>query len=449
MEVELNAMRQTVLPEHASIKALQLRIEDLKASIREQAKESFDAYLAAVEQRYATARQHEQELKELFDEQQKLALGLNTMNTEYAMLETETRRLERLCDLLDSRIKEVKITEDTGAMNITVLEAARPAFVPIKPNRPVLLFQALIAGFVLGGSIAYLRERMDHRLHTVEEVRTTLSLPILGAIPRMLGSDALPLRGQKVLAEPMSDVAEAYRTVRTAVFFGARGDKAKTLVVTSPAPGDGKSISASNLAIAMAQAGQRVLLIDADMRKPSQHKIFELEDDLGLTSVVTGKAPFGKAVKLSSIAGLYVLPAGPIPRNPAEILTSAFFKQLIDKLRTKFDHIVIDSPPVGLVTDAGILGGLCDFTILVVRANKSTRWMSTHARNNLISVGAKILGVIANDVRSREGGEDYPSYGYGYGYYSNGRGMVAARSVRSLEGNGEAAQESFAPLASE
>src|SRR5690606_2751592 len=182
-------------------------------------------------------------------------------------------------------------------------------------------------------------------------------------IPHMSRRLTQVQRGQKVFLDPMSEVAEAFRTVRTAVYFGARSDKSKTLLVTSAMPGDGKSTSASNLAIAMAQAGQRTPLLDCDFRKPTQHIIFEVDASVGVSTVLAGREPLERAIQRTAVEGLDILPGGPIPLNPSEILNSQAFSDMIDELSVRYDHIVIDSPPVNAVTDARILGALCDVTV--------------------------------------------------------------------------------------
>jgi capsular exopolysaccharide synthesis family protein len=235
----------------------------------------------------------------------------------------------------------------------------------------------------------------------------------------------------------MSESAEAYRTVRTALFFGAAGADAKTILVTSPAPGDGKSTSASNLAIAMAQAGHRTLLLDADFRKPTQHRVFQLEDRVGLSSVIAGQAPLRDAIQRTNVARLQVLPCGPIPPNPAEILNGKRFAQVMDVLVRAYDRIVIDSPPVMPVTDARILAASADVTVMVLRANKSTHRLSVHAREGLISVGANILGVVVNDVPRRKSGYGYGGYG-GYGYYGTYGGKQPAGAIEQAVGSTDA-----------
>jgi len=220
-------------------------------------------------------------------------------------------------------------------------------------------------------------------------------------------------RGRKVYLDSKSSWAEAYRTIRTAVFFGAPKGEAKTILVTSPAPSDGKTTLVSNLAITMAQAGQKTLILDADFRKPMQHNVFRINHEhIGLSSVLAGATNLQTAIHSTEIGGLDILTRGPEVPNPSEILNSSSFAKLLKHLANTYDRIIIDSPPVTPVTDAQIIAAICDITLLVLRAEKSTRKISRQARDGLLSVGAHMLGVVVNDV-PRKG-----RYGY-YGSYGN------------------------------
>jgi capsular exopolysaccharide synthesis family protein len=208
------------------------------------------------------------------------------------------------------------------------------------------------------------------------------------------------------------------------VFFGAPKGEAKTILVTSPAPGDGKSTLVSNLAIAMAQAGQRTLVIDGDFRRPVQHKIFEIDEKRGLSGVLAGRHTIDDAIQPGPVKGLDVLACGPDVPNPSELLNSDAFAETLKNLSERYDRVIIDSPPVAPVADSQILGALCSVTLLVLRAEKSTRRLSQQARDALLSVGAHILGVVVNDVSPKRGHYGYYSGysrygGYGsYGYYT-------------------------------
>src|SRR5438874_4810908 len=207
-----------------------------------------------------------------------------------------------------------------------------PSGVPVKPDKAAIMFYSLIIGSILGVGLAFAREYTDQRLRSADEIKMALGLPILGVVPHITKARTPSQRGMQLYIDPMSDVAEAYRTIRTAIYFGNPHGVAKTLLITSPSPGDGKTTLASNLAIAMAQAGNRILSLDADFRKPMQHKVFELQTRTGLSSVLAGEATLEEAIQDTPIAGLSVLPCGPIPANPSEILNSQTFADVLEEL---------------------------------------------------------------------------------------------------------------------
>jgi capsular exopolysaccharide synthesis family protein len=208
--------------------------------------------------------------------------------------------------------------------------------------------------------------------------------------------------------------------VRTAVFFGVPKDEAKTILITSPAPGDGKTTVASNLAITMAQAGQKTLVVDADFRKPMQHNIFQIDSrKVGLTNLVAGAINTAEAIQPGPVENLDILCCGADVPNPSEVLNSNSFTKVLKDFSERYDRVIIDSPPVGPVADSQILSALCDVSLLVLRAEVSTRRHSQQARDSLLSVGGHILGAIVNDVPRRHGRYGYYYSGrYGnYGYY--------------------------------
>jgi capsular exopolysaccharide synthesis family protein len=378
-----------------------------------------DNFRAVINQQQVKANTKVVALQKELDMQRGLAMDLNAKAAEYQQLQQDARRAQNELDMLYSRIKELSFSEETP-LSISVLEVARPQGLPVKPRIPQTAGIALVIGLMLGLGGALLQDWMDQRLRSVEEIRAVLDLPVLGIVPIMPGKHAPSERGQEVHLRPRSTVAEAYRTVRTALYFGlADPTRCKTILVTSPSPGDGKTTMASNLAIAIAQSGRKVLLIDADTRKPMMHRIFNLGDEVGLSSVLLGQATTAEAIQKTHADGLDIMPCGPIPPNPSEILNSQTFLDTVDALCSQYDQIVIDSPPVEPVTDSRILAASCDVTLLVLRAEKSTRRLSAHARDALIGVGANLLGVIVNAVPR---GQDGYSYYSGYGYYRYGYG---------------------------
>ena len=539
-EIELKNAGYHCTEDHPAIQAIHTKIDRIKQELNEQAREFADSYIEVMRLRWITAKEREDELQASFDAQSQTARDLGIKAAEYSVLQSELKRTERLCEILDDRIKELNVTEDVGALNISILEVARPADSPSKPNKTRFMAMSLVFGLTLGGGLAVLRDMLDYRLRSAEEISAVLGIPVLGVIPTMSDKKAIALpghkvwsslrfifargykrtgatassrmaqsesltaqgndraitenvsfmeyarkvrselesmrcvqrtgkrihrpvstiafrdaaksetknivvgspnaeeskitsekpdvvkRGQKAYLEPKSIVAEAYRTVRTAVFFGVPKDEAKTILITSPAPGDGKTTVASNLAITMAQAGQKTLVVDADFRKPMQHNIFQIDSrKVGLSNLVAGAINTAEAIQPGPVENLDILCCGADVPNPSEVLNSNSFAKVLKDFSERYDRVIIDSPPVGPVADSQILSALCDVTLLVLRAEVSTRRHSQQARDSLLSVGGHILGAIVNDVPRRHGrygyyySGHYGNYGYyrHYGYY--------------------------------
>jgi capsular exopolysaccharide synthesis family protein len=410
---------------YSGLQSLQANIKRMSDDLAAEDKRAAQAYLAELESKLVASKQREATIKEKLNLQQSEVLALNSTAAEFGLIEAEIRRLERSSDSLDQRLKELKVTEDMSkTYNITVLENARPGGPPVEPDRAMTMFMSLAIGLMAGVGVALLREFTDQRLRSADEIKHVIGLPILGVVPHIIHARTASQRGLQLHLDPMSDVAEAYRTVRTAVYFGVPAGLAKTLLITSPAPGDGKTTLASNLAVAMAQAGNRILLLDADFRKPMQHKIFEIESKLGLSSVLAGEVTLEQAIHHSAIPGLDVLPCGPIPANPSEILNSQTFADLLDEMSARYDHVLLDSPPVMPVTDSRILAASCDATVRALRAEKTTRRGAVYARDVLRAVGSRILGVVVNDVPRRKGVYGYyysDADAYTYGYSNRGK----------------------------
>jgi capsular exopolysaccharide synthesis family protein len=343
------------------------------------------------------------------------ATETNTIQDQYTKYAADLAQEQLDLKPVNDRITSLEMQQDVykNIHSITPTEWAVPAKMPSFPQPAQVLGLAGVIGIIVGSFLAYLRDRTDNRLRTAEEIQNLVGLQILGVVPRMPGRRTSVARAMAVHLDPRSEVAEAYRTIRTAVYFGVAGTRARTLLVTSPEAGDGKTTSASNLAIAIAQTGRSVLLLDADFRKPTQHKNLDVKDSVGLSSVLSGTETLDRAIQRTGVDGLDILPCGTIPGNPSEILNSQEFGELVDRLALKYDHIIFDSPPVNLVTDARILGAVCDATVLVLRAEKSTRKAAEHARNALLSVGAKVIGAVVNDAARGKGYETYGGSYYG------------------------------------
>jgi capsular exopolysaccharide synthesis family protein len=403
------------------MQALQEKIDQIRNQLVDLDSKFAEAQLAVTKQQYLAAKEKESQITSYFEKQRQEAVVFNEQLSQYTILRYDWEQTKKLCDILDDRIKEINVTEDVGALNISILEVARPADKPSEPQKARYMAIALVLGLMLGGGLALLRDWMDQKLHTAEEISNILGVPVLGVVPSMSKRQSVAARGQKVHRDSHSSWAEAYRTIRTAVFFGVPKGEAKTILITSPAAADGKTTLASNLAIAMAQAGQKTLILDADFRKPMQHKIFEINhQDKGLSTVLAGTTTLEEAIQLTEVRGLELLMCGLEVPNPSEILNSESFAQLLELLSNRYDRVIVDAPPVMPVTDAQILAAICNITLLVLRAEKSTRKTSQQARDGLMSVGAHILGAVVNDVSKKSRYSYYSGYGY-YGSYGYGR----------------------------
>lgn len=408
LELQLSDLRHQAAPNEAAIAALQQKVNQVVNKLQSLYMRFTQTQLAIAQQQHESAIEKERQVTAYFEAQRQEALKLNKQIAQYQILESDWEQTKKLCDILDNRIKELGIAEDAGGLNIRVLEPAIAAHEPSRPARTRYMAIALLLGLVLAGTAALIRDWMDQRLHSTEEIAAVLGVPIVGAVPSMSRRESVVDRGQKVHLDAKSLWAETYRTVRTAVFFAASKAHAKTILVTSPEVADGKSTVASNLAIAMAQAGQKVLILEADFRKPMQHRIFDLNHhNKGLSRVLSGEQILEDAIQPTYIQGLDLLACGPALSNPAETIHSEKFTKLIKLLVRQYDRIIVDSPPVLAVTDAQILASICQITLLVLRAEKSTRKTSRQAHDALVRVGAHVLGVVVNDV---------PKNGR-YGYY--------------------------------
>jgi capsular exopolysaccharide synthesis family protein len=284
----------------------------------------------------------------------------------------------------------------------------------------------LVAGMMVGSGLALVRDWRDQRVRSADEITAILGVPVLGAIPKVSRRSALG-RGKGSGFSSDSRESEACRAIRTALFFGTPRHQAATLLITSPGPREGKTTLVSNLAIAMAKAGQKTLIIDADLRKPMQQRMFAMkETGKGLTDLLSGTAEPDEAIRKSKIKGLDVIASGTNVSNPSEMLNSPAFPVVLEQLTKRYDRIIIDSPPVGSVTDAQILAAMCDLTLIVLRAKQSTRQVTLRARDALHTVGARIAGAVVNDVSKRD--RQYSSYsGYGYYYGSHAESRKTAR----------------------
>lgn len=340
---------------------------------------------------YQAALAQERSLVGALEGQKTEALGLNRKGIEYSVLEREAESNRQVYEALLQRTKETGISGELKTSNIRVVDSAEVPGGPILPNRPRDLTMATFSGLILALGLVFLFEYLDNRIKSPQELRTQLGLPFLGMLP------AIDSNGPTLLHRGVPPgFAEAIRAVRTNVLFSSADEGVRSVVVTSAGPGEGKSLFSSNLSVSLAQAGQRVLHIDADMRRPRVHDIFELSQEPGLSNLLVGDCKPSEAVRKTGVQNLCVLPAGMIPPNPAELLGSKRCEEYFATLSEHFDWVIIDSPPVLAVADASVLANAATGVLFVVGADQTTRNNAKAAIEQLEAVQAHIIGAVLN-----------------------------------------------------
>jgi polysaccharide biosynthesis transport protein len=428
-----DSLLETLTANVPRVAAVSGEIQRIETKLKELDDRFVQAVTAAAEEQYEEAQGNEQRLAQLCRQQEGQVVLLNAEVAQYQRLREEEEQLKTVFQTHDQKVREFREVagDQVGQWRMAVLEPALSAPLPSEPQPVRVMTLAMILGLLLGGGVAVTRDWLDQTLRSTDEISAVLRVPVLGVVPAMSRRKRMQERGRKVLLQPDSQEAEAFRTIRTAVLFGAAPEGAKTLLITSPAAGEGKSTLVSNLAIALATAGQKTLILDADFRKPMQHAIFGLDPrERCLSDVFAGTMTLAAAVQPTGIERLHVLSGGPHISNPAEVLNSQPFAQLLTCLTEAYDRVVVDAPPVTVVTDAQILGALCDATVLVLKADRSARTVALHAVDALQSVGARLLGVVVNEVRKN--GSRYGYYRHRRYYGSEAKRHRAASSKNSI-----------------
>ena len=381
----------------------------------------------AVRNEYLAAQAQEQSLMTALDQQKREALALNRKSIDYSALQRDAMSNRQIFESLMQRTKETGISGELKTSNIRVIDQAETPRRPASPNVPANLLLAFFGGLTLAVGIAFFFEYLDNRIKTPDEIKAHLGLPFLGLVPALFAKDLHdPLISKGVPA----NFSEAFRAIRTNVLFSSADEGPKVIVVTSAGPGEGKTLVASNLAVAMAQAAQRVLLMDADMRRPRVHSLFGIAQEPGLSNVLVGNAKPSDAVRITSVPGLWAMPAGMIPPNPAELIGSKRFKEFLGTLGQHFDILIIDTPPVMAVTDSSIAAHVATGVIFVLGSEMTTRHTAQRAVEQLAHARPKFLGAILNRVDLQHQAYYYSQYyrrEYA-GYYTQGSSKLPAAS---------------------
>ena len=428
-------------PNNPAMKQLSATIEELTKNLdTEQSRlllQSKESFLAAQAAEDRTERELDLKKDEAYRQGDDLV--------QYTLLQREFEQNRSLYDGLQQRLRTAELQAGLDAAEVDVIDQALTPVAPVLQSRVTIIVTNTVF-FLLGGIvIAFLLESLDTGLQNIAEIESVMELPSLAIIPRSKRAsgeqaDAMSTaqRNVNVLTQPKSQFTEAFRSLRTSLLLSTTGHPPKYILFTSATPSEGKTTTASNLACVLAQRDTSVLLIDADLRRPNVHHRFGLTGKAGLTSVLAGTTPFEEAVQhIAEVPNLDVLPSGPVPPFPTEMLGSEAMRALLERLGGMYTHIVIDSPPILSVTDGVILARLVDAVVLVIRHGKSNKHVIRRARDLMVRSGAPMAGLVLNavDLNSPE------YYGY-YGYSGYSYGTVDSNS---WETQGTPAEEKTGP----
>jgi succinoglycan biosynthesis transport protein ExoP len=423
---KLIALQGKYLEKHPAVTAQEDRLQQIKKDLTREgeiARKNFEA-------EYQLLMKQAADLRVALDKSTRDALRVDAKNAEYNRLRRELDRLIKLTEQVGGRERETSLASNLRTNNIRVLDQARVPGAPVSPNVPRSVAAALAVAFLLAVGLAFLLEAIDNTVKTQEDIEQNLGLTLLGLVPTIeqderngTATATEPTIGDPrdtyVLSHPASQVAECCRAIRTNLLFMSPDKPARTMLITSAGPQEGKTTVAVSMAITMAQSGLRVLLVDTDMRRPRVHRALGIPSSVeGVSSAILGKGNVKSYVRPTGITNLSVLPCGACPPNPAELLHAERFRNMMEELAAEFDKVIFDSPPLGVVTDASILARITDATMLVVKAGRTSKHALARARRHL-GYEVNLLGCVLNDINlSKQREYGYYAYYYSrYGYY--------------------------------
>ena len=426
-------------PDHPRRHELRQQIREVRLNLNNE----IATVVRGIETNYAAARAKEEALQVDTKRQQEKALGLKELGVDYTLLSEQVKINRTLYKNVLRRLSETFISNDIAVSNMQITQ---PAEIPLRPSSPKTSRNLLLAasfGLFFGVGLAFFLEYLDTSVGTPEDVWRAVSLNTLGVVPDLrslgrrlyapsaqhkhdpVGRQAHPrVEGGRSLSKelivsqhPLSIIAESYRTIRTALLLSQAEKPPQMILLTSPGPGDGKTMTALNLGITLAQGGHSVVVIDADLRKGRCHRLLGLQNHKGLANILTGNLTLEEGVQKTVLDGLSLLSRGVLPPNPADLVGSRKMKEVSDALRESFNFILIDSPPVNAVTDATVLSLLCDGVLLVLNGQKSKVAATRKAIEHLEAVRARLLGVVLNNIDMRNPAYAEFRHYYKYGIY--------------------------------
>lgn len=414
-------------PNHPDMVKIGLAIQTAEAKIQAEVAQ----IVQSMRNEYEAALTEERTLAAELNSQKQEAQTLNRAGIEYGVLQRDSTANRQMFESLLQRTQETGVSQELKTGNIRVVDPAETPTAPISPNIFNNLLMAVLGGLTLAVGLAFASEYADDRVKNPDEIKKHLGLPFLGMVPALFDKNVTA----PLISNPVPSLfSESFRSIRTNVLFSSTDEGGRLIVITSSTPGEGKTVVSANLAVALAQAGHRVLLVDADMRKPRAHEVFGGSLTPGLSNLLVSNATASEAIHESSTPGLWVMPAGTYPPNPAELLGSKRFRDFAAFLLQYFGWVIVDTPPVMAVTDAAIAANLAHGVLFVVGSEMTSRRIAQRAVEQLELSQAKFLGAVLNRVDLEHNGYYYsryyrPEYGNYYGPSGDAPGSSAGVGV--------------------
>ena len=395
------------------------------AAARENAKRQIESVVAGVEKEYEVARSNEQALERALGQSKAEIQGINRKEFQLGVLEREAQGNKQLYDMFVTRFKETNVAGDLQSTVARVVDPANIPNVAFAPKKTQIVGIAAAVALLIGIMLSLLLDRISNTINTASDVESRLGVPMLGYLQKMAGAGKKNVSTELAfLNDSQSLFAESIRTIRTSVMMGALDSAKKIIVVTSSVPSEGKTTLCFNLACALAQVNKSVLLIDADLRRPKLGRLIGRDKNApGLSNMVSGVSPISECIVKHEQGGFHLLTSGFVPPNPLELLSSAKFADVIDKLKEAFDVVLIDSPPLGLVSDSLVLSQIANEIIFVVKADSTPYQLARSNLKRLMLAEAPILGVVLNQLDLERAEKYYGEYS-GYGRYSGYKGYA-------------------------
>lgn len=411
-----------------------VEIKDQRDALQEEISKTRAQLAEKLKADYERAVRDDVALKNALSRAKVEAVRQNQTAIQYNILRSNVETAKTIYTDFLQKTRQADVERAQQSRDVDIAEPARVPVGPIGPLRFRSVMLAFFLSLLAGVGLCFLLDHLDNTIKSVEDVNRYVHLPALGVIPAFDSNSPRRLTGQKkpvvnkadasliqtsealAKGDPASHVAEAYRMLRTSILLAAAGHPPKTILMTSSQPGEGKTTTSVNIGICLSQMGAKVLIIDADMRRPRVHKMFGLNHRRGLSNYLSSDVMLNNVIQATKIPNLWVLPSGIVPPNSADLLSSDKMRAMLQKLSGHFDHILIDSPPITSVTDPILLSRLVDGVVMIIHGGKSSRELVLHARQELYNVGAKIFGIVLNNVNLQRDGYDYYYRRYQYEY---------------------------------